>query len=61
VTLAVGIQVGSHSPLDRCHLALMKNIETSIQHVTKTGTNLFAELGFPPQTKPRNIKPTRWR
>lgn len=25
----------------------MKNIETSIQHVTKTGTNLFAELGFP--------------
>lgn len=26
----------------------MKNIETSIRHVTKPGTNLFAELGFPP-------------
>ncbi len=31
----------------------MSNIDTHIQHVTKPGANLFAELGFPPSEAKR--------
>ncbi|MDR5823448.1 XRE family transcriptional regulator [Caballeronia sp. LZ043] len=26
----------------------MKKVDTSVRHITKPGTNLFVELGFPP-------------
>ncbi|MDW5417457.1 hypothetical protein R6242_12860 [Iodobacter sp. CM08] len=31
----------------------MKNIDTTIQHMTPVGANLFAELGFAPEEAQR--------